>query len=210
MRTFCGERPCRAPQMAHSASRCLRRQKGGKRRWAEIAEGLRRAWIRKGVGCPLGGLQKKAGIQGWFGTSLSPGKLCHAVPRARELQPLQGEWHPPRRAGAGTLPAPRVPCRSGKLCSAAQTSPSGCPGENGNRRCLHFTEGETETEDIGAASKFRADPPGFLTRRHFSWELTIPHALLVFSPQRTRILHFSAWETSFFLRSSMFVISMNW
>lgn len=56
---------------------------------------------------------------------------------------------------------------------------------------------EKQREDIGAASKFRADPPGFLTRRHFSWEHAIPHILLMFPPQRTRILHFSAWETSF-------------
>ena len=141
----------------------------------------------------MGAYEKNLGasIRAWFGTSPSPGKLCHAFPRARELQPLQGEWHPPRRAGAGTLPAPCVQCHSGKLCSPAKTSLSGYLREKGKHRCLHFTEGETETEDIGAASKFRADPPGFLTRRHFSWEHTISHTLLMFSPQRMRILHFS-------------------
>lgn len=80
----------------------------------------------------------------------------------------------------------------GKLCSTAETSSPGRLREKGKHHCLHFTEGETQTEGTGAASKFRADPPNFLTLRHFSWEHTIPHMLLMFSLQRMRILHFSA------------------
>lgn len=80
----------------------------------------------------------------------------------------------------GRCQPPCLQCYSGKPCSPAKTSPSGRLREKGKHRCLHFTEGETETEDIGAASKFRADPPGFLTRRHFAWEHTIPHTLLGF------------------------------
>lgn len=94
------------------------------------------------------------------------------------------------------LPAPRGPCRSGKFCSTAKIPPLGCLREK-RAASLPLFYRRRNREDTGAASKFRADPPGFLSHRHFSWEHTIPHTLLMFSPQRTRILHLSSWETSF-------------
>lgn len=125
-----------------------------------------------------------------LGPALSLGKLCPAVPHARELQPPQGAWYPLGHAGAGTLPAPCRQCHSGKFRSTAKTPPSGCLREKGQYHCLFYRR--RNREDIGAASKFRADPQGFLTCRHFSWEHTIPHMLLMFSPQRARIFHLRA------------------
>lgn len=113
MRTFCGERPCRAPQMAQSASRCLRRQKGSKRRWAEIAEGLRRAWIRKGVGCLLGGLRKKGRHSGlvWDQPfprqSVSCGSPCQRTATSARRMASSS----PRRSGDAASTPRTVPLR---------------------------------------------------------------------------------------------------
>lgn len=134
MRTFCGKCPCRAlPEMAQAASGCLRVPKC---RWAWIAEGLRRAQIRKGVRMSPWRLAKKI-LEQVFGVGLRPvlslGKLCPA-----RCMVSSG------RAGAGTLPAPCGQCRSGKFCSTAQISPSGYLREKGQHHCLCCIEGETE------------------------------------------------------------------
>lgn len=143
-----------------------------------------------------------------LGAALSLCKLCHAVPHARELQPLQGARCPPGRAGPGTLPAPCGQCHSGKFCSTAKISPSGCLREKGQHHCLHFTEGETErghrsSIKIQSRSTRLSDSQTLFMGTHHP-----PHTARVFSAENQDLTLQSLRDI--FLRSSMFVISMNW
>lgn len=142
---------------------------------------------------------------GWFGTSLPSGKLCHAVPHAREPQPLQGKRHPSCGAGAGTLPASCPQCLSAAL---PEHHPQGALEKKANIFASILQEtvrGHGSSINIQGRSSRLSEPPILSMGAHTA----PPHTLLLSSLQR-RILHFSAWETPFFLRSSMFVISMNW
>lgn len=143
-----------------------------------------------------------------LGPALSPGKLCPSVPHARELQPLQGARCPPGRVGAGTLPAPCRQCHSGKFCSTAKISPSGCLTEKGQHHCLRFAEGETERghrSSIKIQSRFTrlSDSQTLFMGTHHP-----PHTARVFSTENQDLT--LKLLRDILLRRSTFVISMNW
>lgn len=131
--------------------------------------------LEQAFGVGLGPALPQANRVTWFPMP----ENCNLCKANRVLLTVQERGHCQHPTYSATL---------GNSAALPKHHPQGCRREKEKHRCLHFTEGETETEDIGAASKFRT---GFLTHRCFSWEHTISHTLLGFSQQRTRILHFS-------------------
>lgn len=164
-----------------------------------MAEGLRRAWIREGVGCLLGGLWKKSWSKHWGlvwdkpfrGQTVSHSSLCQRA-TSSATQMASSSPHRSRDTASTLLTVPLW----GNSAALPKHHPQSTLGKKENT-VASILQKEKLIEGTGSASKCRADPPGFLTLRHFSWEHTIPHMLLMFSLQRMRILHFSAWETSF-------------
>lgn len=146
-----------------------------------------------------------ASIWSWFGSSPFP---VQTVSRSSPCQRTAASARRTVSSWPGTLPAPCGQCHSGKFCSTAKISPSDCLREKGQHHCLHFTEGETErghrsSIKIQSRSTRLSDSQTLFMGTHHP-----PHTARVFSAENQDLTLQRLRDI--FLRSSMFVISMNW